>query len=62
MGATQTYEVAVAFPFAGRLRHAGETIEVADPKHARLLVLLGKIRELAPKRSTYKRRDMRPEG
>jgi hypothetical protein len=62
MSATQTYEVAVAFPFAGRQRQAGELIEVNDPRHARLLILLGKVREPAPKRPTYKRRDMRPEG
>jgi hypothetical protein len=61
MSATQTYEVAVAFPYAGRLRHAGETIEV-EAQHVSILRLLGKIRNAAPKRSTYKRRDMRPEG
>ncbi|AIP64580.1 hypothetical protein DR62_2240 [Burkholderia thailandensis] len=58
----QTYEVAVAFPYAGRTRHVGERIEISDPNHVRLLILLRKIREPASKRSTYKRRDMRPEG
>ncbi|QQK01848.1 hypothetical protein JFN94_12220 [Burkholderia anthina] len=58
----QTYEVVVAFPYAGRTRHVGERIEVSDPKHVELLILLGKIREPAAKRSTYKRRDMRPGG
>ena len=58
----KTYEVAVAFPYAGRMRHVGERIEISDPNHARLLILLRKIREPASKRSTYKRRDMRPEG
>ena len=41
----QTYEVAVAFPYAGRTRHVGERIEIGDPKHVELLILLGKIRE-----------------
>lgn len=58
----QTYEVVVAFPYAGRTRHVGERIEISDANHARLLILLRKIREPASKRSTYKRRDMRPEG
>ena len=56
----QTYQVAVAFPYAGRKRQAGEPIEV-EPQHATLLLALGKIRAIASKRSTYKRRDMRPE-
>lgn len=58
----QIYEVAVAFPYAGRTRHVGERIEINDPNHVRLLILLRKIREPASKRSTYKRRDIRPEG
>jgi len=58
----QIYEVTEAFPYAGCTRHVGERIEISDPKHAQLLILLRKVREPTAKRSTYKRRDMRPEG
>ncbi|KGS78835.1 hypothetical protein [Burkholderia pseudomallei] len=56
----QTYEVAVAFPYKGRMRQVGERIEVEQEQHVALLRLLGKIRDVVPKRSTYMRRDMRP--
>ncbi|MDR8396990.1 hypothetical protein NE850_11630 [Paraburkholderia sp. USG1] len=61
MDVTQTYEVAVAFPYAGRQRHAGESLEV-EQRHVTVLLALGKIRRSTAKRPTYKRRDMRPEG
>ncbi|EBA47545.1 hypothetical protein C7S16_2470 [Burkholderia thailandensis] len=50
----------MAFPYKGRMRQVGERIEVEQEQHVALLRLLGKIRDVAPKRSTYKRRDMRP--
>ncbi|MBJ9675230.1 hypothetical protein [Burkholderia gladioli] len=57
----KTYEVAVAFPYAGRLRQVGEPIEVEE-RFVTVLLAFGRIREVTARRPTYRRRDMRPEG